>query len=232
MILFLLLTDVITEVIRYCAFETRNPDDVIIKQGERGHRLYIALQGHVSIYVINKETASDGSRDNNVINEEVLQTVTTACEQKKLDRNVLGTMVWSGDGGTFGEVALIETDCVRTASVVADTHMDLLIVERDLFNRCLRGIVAEDMLAKTQFVERNPIFRSWPPRQRKQLVISLTTERVSYGARIIRQGQEASQIYFISSGEVEIHVDPRQYKTQFPRMWEEMLTLVPDLNSR
>ena len=39
----------------------------------------------------------------------------------------------------------MEQDCIRTASVVANTHLDLLVIDRALFNRCLRGVVAEDM---------------------------------------------------------------------------------------
>lgn len=51
----------------------------------------------------------------------------------------------AGENATFGEVALVEVDSVRTATVVADNHIDLLTIDRDLFNRCLRGVVAEDM---------------------------------------------------------------------------------------
>ena len=51
----------------------------------------------------------------------------------------------SGSCLTFGEIALVEQDCIRTASVVANTHLDLLVIDRALFNRCLHGVVAEDM---------------------------------------------------------------------------------------
>ena len=50
-----------------------------------------------------------------------------------------------GSNLTFGEVALVEQDCIRTATVVANSHLDLLVIDRDLFNRCLHGVVAEDM---------------------------------------------------------------------------------------
>ncbi|XP_025079823.1 uncharacterized protein LOC112555609 [Pomacea canaliculata] len=198
---------------------------------EIGDKMYVALQGRVSIYVIGKDAAKDGSRENEAINAEVLDFLNEVCSKKKLDRSALGVLVYSGENATFGEVALVEVDSVRTATVVADNHIDLLTIDRDLFNRCLRGVVAEDMQAKSSFVDRNPAFRAWPPRQRKQLVISLTTEKVSYGARVIRQGQAATHAYFISSGEVEINLEPRQYKSQFPRVWTEMESLIPDLRS-
>lgn len=51
--------------------------------------------------------------------------------------------------------------------------------------------------AKSDFIERNVMFRTWPGRQKKQLVISLSTEKVCYGDKIIKQGQEADRVYFI-----------------------------------
>jgi len=41
-------------------------------------------------------------------------------------------------GRSFGELALINTDCVRNASIIADEPTDLIIVNRDLYNRSLK----------------------------------------------------------------------------------------------
>ena len=54
------------------------------------------------------------------------------------------------------------------------------------------------MQAKSDFIGRNPIFQTWPLRHRKQLSISMITEKFSYGDKIIKQGQEADRVYFIS----------------------------------
>ncbi|KAK7090258.1 uncharacterized protein [Littorina saxatilis] len=220
--------DILTEIIRHCKFECREPDDIIIKQGERGDTLYIALQGDIGIYVSQKETFTDSDEK---FNADVLLIATKAAEAKHLDRSVLGTLVFGGSCLTFGEVALVEQDCIRTASVVANTHLDLLTIDRDLFNRCLHGVVAEDMKAKSDFIERNVMFRTWPGRQKKQLVISLSTEKVCYGDKIIKQGQEADRVYFICSGEVEIHLEPKQYSSQYPRVWSEIQQFLPVLIS-
>lgn len=41
-------------------------------------------------------------------------------------------------GRSFGELALINADCVRNASIIADEITDLIVVNRDLYNRSLK----------------------------------------------------------------------------------------------
>ena len=43
-------------------------------------------------------------------------------------------------GKSFGELALINADCVRNASIIADEVTDLLIVNRELYSRSLKVI--------------------------------------------------------------------------------------------
>ncbi|KAL8578331.1 hypothetical protein ACOMHN_031705 [Nucella lapillus] len=217
----------LTEIIRHCKLEKRWPDGVIIKQGEKGETLYITLEGEVEIYVNQKE--STAATDNDTLNQEILEAVTKAAEMPELDRNLLGNSVFVGRNKTFGEVALVEPDCIRTATVVANTPLVLLTIDRLLFNKCLKGVVAEDMKTKTDFVEKNPIFESWSSRQKRQLVISLTKERVPYGDCIIQQGRVADRLYFITNGVVEISIEPRLYRRQYSRIWSEMQSLLPQL---
>ena len=44
----------------------------------------------------------------------------------------------SDAGKAFGELALLNEDSVRNASIIADEETDLLIINRDLFNRSLK----------------------------------------------------------------------------------------------
>ena len=44
-------------------------------------------------------------------------------------------VIFSGEGKTVGEIALIKDDCIRTASVVVDCETDLIVIERNLYNR-------------------------------------------------------------------------------------------------
>ncbi|KAJ8310678.1 hypothetical protein KUTeg_012543 [Tegillarca granosa] len=133
-------------------------DEVIIKQGDSGDRLFILLKGKVSIYVVQEGDS---------------------------------------EGQTVGEIALIKEDCIRTASVVVDEDTDLMVVDRTLYNRSVRDVLEREFNEKTEFVENNPLFHTWPPRQKKSMAIALKKESYQYGAPVTKQGHTVDNIYFI-----------------------------------
>lgn len=215
-----LMPECIKDIIRHCEFKKATNDEVIIKQGENGHRLFIILKGQVSIYVIQDKENS----------HEILQNVERACSKAILDRVDLGQKVWtSGDGKTVGEVALLKDDCIRTASVVCDCETDLIMIERDLYNRSVRDVFEREYQEKINFVDRNSLFSHWPQRHKKALVISLQKGNLKYSTPIIKQGQPADYMYFILSGEIEITCDQAVFSGQFDHLWKQMLKLVPGL---
>ncbi|KAK3596919.1 hypothetical protein CHS0354_031697 [Potamilus streckersoni] len=215
-----LKTDIVADVIRHCAFERRNVDSVIIRQGETGDRLYIILKGSLSVYV-------QQDKENT---HEILQQIERACAKDPLDRVMLGQKVWTGgEGHTVGEIALIKEECLRTASVVADTETDLVVIDRKLYNRSVQDVLEREYNLKVKFVEENPLFQNWPPKQKRQLIISLKFETLKYGVPLTRQGFPVNSLFFLLSGEMEITLDQNSHKTQYPSLWSEMENLLPDL---
>ncbi|KAJ8309674.1 hypothetical protein KUTeg_011539 [Tegillarca granosa] len=182
--------EIIKDVIRHCIFESKVRDEVIIKQGDCGDRLFIILKGKVSIYVVQEGDS---------------------------------------EGQTVGEIALIKEDCIRTASVVVDEDTDLMVVDRTLYNRSVRDVLEREFNEKTEFVENNPLFHTWPPRQKKSMAIALKKESYQYGAPVTKQGHTVDNIYFILQGELEIIMDLASHKTQYPTLWDEMTQLLPEL---
>ena len=57
-----------------------------------------------------------------------------------------------------------------------------------------------------------PLFADLTPEQREVLLLHFTTRRAEPGERLIRAGDKADVIYFISSGEVEVSPRGRQDK--------------------
>ena len=51
-------------------------------------------------------------------------------------------------GFSFGELALINKDCIRNASIVTDETTDLLVLERDVYDRCLKSAQSADLQEK------------------------------------------------------------------------------------
>ncbi|XP_053403282.1 uncharacterized protein LOC123553732 [Mercenaria mercenaria] len=216
--------EIVADVIRHCDYERKKKDDVLIKQGDSGDRLYIILRGSVSVYVIHDQ------KDNPA---EVLKQVNTACSAHDFDRSELGQYVWTGgEGKCFGEVALLKEDCIRTATVVADGDTDLVIIDRNLYNRSVKDVLEMEYQLKTKFVEENSLFKNWPSKQKKLLVVALKKESAKYGSYLLRQGNIADHMYFLLSGEIEITCDQSQFKRQYSDLWREMETLLPGLLPR
>ncbi len=65
---------------------------------------------------------------------------------------------FTGEGQTFGELALIHPDCVRTASIVADEKTDLVVISRDLYNRSVSKVIAREYADKMKFIDTVPLF--------------------------------------------------------------------------
>jgi len=60
--------------------------------------------------------------------------------------------VSTGSGRSFGELALINKDSSRNASIVVNTTTDLLVIHRALFDRSLRADQTDHYEARKKFV--------------------------------------------------------------------------------
>ena len=105
----------------------------------------------------------------------------------------------SESGYTFGELALINSNCIRNASIVAEETTDLMIVSRELFSRSsLRAAQAAEFEARNKFVQDHPLFRQWSVKHKKQLAMSIRKEAFQYDQQIVRQGDTVDHIYFLT----------------------------------
>ncbi|XP_071096845.1 uncharacterized protein [Haliotis cracherodii] len=207
-----LKTDIVMDIVRNCQFVTKVRDDVIIKQGDKGECFYIILGGQISIYILNKD--KDGE------DESELDIIYRKGKDGKLDRSKLGYFVTHlGAGSPFGEVALASDDCIRTASVISDERTDLVVVDRQLYNRSVRDVLAKEFRDKERFIAGNKLFSSWPPKYRKQLAMAMYMETYSYEAPLVRQGENTENMYFILSGQVEVQIDPSQHPLQYRKIF-------------
>ncbi|XP_005112955.2 uncharacterized protein LOC101859221 [Aplysia californica] len=212
--------ELIKEIIKNCRYLKCPPETVIIKQGDLGDSMYAILRGSLAVHVI-FETENE---------KECYGKVEAAMTKKKFNRNDLGNEVaQKGSGACIGEVALIQENCMRTASCITATDCEFIVIDRALYNVSVKDFIEREFQDKTQFVERNPLFSSWTPRQRNQLVISLKKQKVGFGDRLVRQGQELDGVYFIFKGDLEIHIDSRMYKRQYPMFYAELQNLLPEM---
>lgn len=57
----------------------------------------------------------------------------------------------AGDGNSFGELALINENCIRNASILVDDTSDLVVVNRELYYRSLHAIAAAEFQEKNKY---------------------------------------------------------------------------------
>ncbi|XP_063424056.1 uncharacterized protein LOC134707877 isoform X2 [Mytilus trossulus] len=131
--------------------------------------------------------------------------------------------MFSCPGVPFGEVALMSDDCIRTASIISEEKTDLLMVDRALYNRAVKDVLAREFEEKAAFIKDSPLFSTWAPRYKKQLAMALYKESFPYESALVRQGDHLTNIYFIISGQVEMLTDTSQHVFQYPKVFMDAL---------
>jgi CRP/FNR family cyclic AMP-dependent transcriptional regulator len=107
-----LSVDQIRKVLNICRTVTFSEDEIIMKEGETGDRMYIILQGTVEVI---KKLIMDGVGDD-----------------ENVERNKIFTRLDAGQHAVFGEIALLE-ELRRTATIRAVTDCTLYEIKKDDF---------------------------------------------------------------------------------------------------
>lgn len=81
---------------------------------------------------------------------------------------------------------------------------------------------AHKTFTPAELVERFPLFGSLSEEQREVLLLHFQVRNVTPGERVIRKGDEADAVYFISSGEMEVSVNGRKIKLRPGDFFGEM----------
>lgn len=111
--------EVIHEVLRLLSCETVQPGETIVEEGEIGDRFYLIRSGRVAVF--------------------------TSAMKNKDEKVPLTTL---SDGHFFGEVALL-SDKPRTATVVAMTKVELMVLTRTSFSALLKAHPSMKTIAET-----------------------------------------------------------------------------------
>ncbi|CAG5121411.1 unnamed protein product, partial [Candidula unifasciata] len=212
-------TDIVRDIVKNCKFEVIKKDTVIIRQMDKGDCFYIILSGKVSIHINTTLTEEEyeSVKETQLAEEAAWAKDTTG---RPLDRSKYGIYVGKIDAGkSFGELALINADCVRNATIIADETTDLLCVDRDLYNRSLRAFQAQEFEQRKEFVRHFRMFQNWAPRYKKMMTFSLKKQTLKFEDTIVKQGSPVDGIYFIIKGQVKIRVDPNQHPNQYPHLY-------------
>ncbi|XP_071502261.1 uncharacterized protein [Diadema antillarum] len=157
------------------------------------------------------------------------QTMSTT----KLDRAAFGVHIRElGAGKCFGELALVQTNLVRTASILTNQETNLIVIDRELYNRSLKAAQQHEFNLKKNFVNSFPLFRNWTPRQRSVMTMSLTRCQYQYGNTMVKQGSPVRGLLFLTQGSAKVSTDTVQHIRQYPNLCTEKdLQFAKDVNT-
>lgn len=104
-----------------------------------------------------------------------------------------------GEGGSFGELALIY-GTLRAATVKAKTNVKLWAIDRDTYRRIIMGSTIRKREMYEEFLTKVSIFESLDKWER--LTVADALEPVSFedGSIIVKQGDPGDDFYIISEG--------------------------------
>lgn len=108
------------------------------------------------------------------------------------------------NGQSFGEMALLQNQ-KRTATVIAETDVSLLVLEKNDFRKILTALISKKA-SKMKILKE--IFNGIPEKTMER--VCYTFNEVSFrssGTPVFRKGEQADGVYFVINGEVQIFSD-------------------------
>lgn len=125
------------------------------------------------------------------------------------------------DGAFFGEIALLEDETRRTASIRALTFCELFVLTRDDMDAVCRtfpeerGVlrrVAEERKARDKLRKSlcdEPLLASVSEGFMRELCDSFAVENIKSGSRVFRATDPIEKLFFVAAGEVHILQPPK-----------------------
>jgi len=150
-------------------------DSTLTVQGEEGHTFYILFRGGVKVYVNDAE--------------------------RKWKNYCVGTME---EGDAFGELALLNADGRRTATVVVSEPSIMFTLNAEDYRRILRPTQESDLRFKVSFLENIFLFREWRAIERERLALCLYRRLYERNQVVIREGQATELFYLVARGQCRV----------------------------
>ena len=163
--------------------ETYKPNEVIMKQGDKGECLYYVLHGIVTV--------------------QLSIQIDTGIKDKSQVVSVKKNIGELTDGNYFGEISLIY-NLPRTSTVTAVTDTSLIRIDRNPFNRYLKYLFEGQLEDLIEFMELCPIFRDMPKDLLIHLAIRSNVKKFVTGQIILKPESKCDNIYLIRRGTVKV----------------------------
>ncbi|KAJ3302368.1 hypothetical protein HDU76_005534, partial [Blyttiomyces sp. JEL0837] len=165
---------IITETCKSMTYQFIETDRVIFRQGDPALFWYIILSGAVDVQI----------------------SVTGKLEDSKAVKRIN-----AGEG--FGDLGLLN-DQARAATIVTVRQTELVLVQKEDYNRVLRFVHQKHTAEMVNFLKSIPIFQDWTASALKAIAGKMSFREMPPGSVILEEGKRCDNLYFIKSGVVHV----------------------------
>lgn len=171
-------------------------------QGDYGDTFYVIISGSVSLFINAKPKPRLILEENNNNNS---KSYSTDEEEVKLQPDQYGIFIKHiTDGGTFGELAVMDPTARRSCTIICDEPTSFICLKRGAYQRLIR-ITNSSQLDFTQieFLETLHFFDGWPHGELTRLSNRLRQVHYPADSYLTRIGADANVVFFIYAGMVQ-----------------------------
>ena len=190
--------DVALDLCRAFRLEEFEDDEVVFMQGDEGITFYIILYGQVSIWSEAPPKPEESEKEEGVRSGS--EDDTSEEEDENAGRKLLATL---GQGDAFGELALLKNQ-PRAATVQTDEPTWFVVIDKEDYDETIKSTHQKNIQTKVDFLCRMPLFKECSVSELNELVGFFAVAEYAPGTSILTQGQEASAVHFVVSGDVDI----------------------------
>ncbi|GMF26323.1 unnamed protein product [Phytophthora fragariaefolia] len=173
---------------------------VVCYQGDYGDTFYVIISGSVSLFI----NAKPKSR---LILEEDSnnRSLSVDDEEVKLQPDQYGTFIKHiTDGGTFGELAVMDPTARRSCTIICDEPTSFICLKRGAYQRLIRITNSSQLdFTQTEFLETMYFFDGWPHGELTRLSNRLRQVHYPADSYLTRIGADANVVFFIYAGMVQ-----------------------------
>lgn len=121
-----------------------------------------------------------------------------------VQKESLGVVGQLGKGKSFGEIALTQGKDLRTATVTAQTRVEVLSLHKDDYDYFVRDLQEMERRENFQILSQCKLFKAWPKGKVEKLCNTCVRKVFEPGDYIFRQGDSPDDLFVVVEGSVNI----------------------------
>jgi len=165
------------ELCKHIRFQSFGARITIFEQEDEGDAFYVIYSGSINVYI-------------RVVGEYTGQVY-------------LKPIAELHEGDSFGELALIY-GARRSATVVTSEPTDLIVLEKEVYDRVVKGFQTNQIDSIIAYFSSIPVFKNLTMPCMVSLATKAVLKKYSTNNVVIRQGEEANNFYFIRTGRFKV----------------------------